>query len=163
MSIEFSPENERFLASAIASGAFDSREEALDRALDLLRQQQERLAVLRQMAIELPPLPAMLERNQEGYISVRGHRIGLHLILEGLFAGDDADQIHERFPSLPLEVVGEILDFARRNQAAMRHYLEHCDEIDQLLYETGRRGPSMAELRQRWLAKFGKPLAAPPS
>lgn len=161
--IEFSPENERFLESAIASGAFPNREEAVDRAVALLRERQETLQRLRQARVPLPELPPLLVRDDAGYVSLRGHRIGLHLLLGHLFAGEDATQIQDRFSSLTHEQVAAVLTFARQHEREMRAYWEQREAIDELLYETGRRGPSLAELRARWQAKFGQPLSVPRS
>ena len=163
MSIEFSPENERFLEAAIASGAFPSREVAVDRAVALLRERQQALERLRQQVVPLPALPPFLVRDAEGYVSVRGHRLGLHLILDAIFAGESADEIQNQFSSLSGEQVAQILDFARQHEASLRAYTAQRGAIDQLLYETGRRGPSVAELRARWQAKSSQPHSLPQS
>jgi Arc/MetJ-type ribon-helix-helix transcriptional regulator len=41
MSTSLSPENEQFLSQAVAAGTFHDRGEALDRAVELLRQQEQ--------------------------------------------------------------------------------------------------------------------------
>jgi Arc/MetJ-type ribon-helix-helix transcriptional regulator len=41
MSTSLSPENEQFLIQAVAAGTFHDRGEALDRAVELLRQQEQ--------------------------------------------------------------------------------------------------------------------------
>jgi uncharacterized protein (DUF433 family) len=159
--MQISPQNEKFLDAAIASGVFASRDQAIDQAVTLLRGKREALEDLLQHRVPLPKLPSVLELEQDGSVSVRGHRISLHLLLDRIFAGDSPQEIHDWFPSLPRETIDAVVAFASAYPESLRAYFEQEEAIYQLLYEIGRRGPTMEQLRGRWLAKFGKPFEPP--
>jgi Arc/MetJ-type ribon-helix-helix transcriptional regulator len=161
MSIEISSENQQFLEAVVASGAFASREAAIDQAISLLRERQEALARICEQDAALPELPSLLVRQEDGYVSVRGHRIGLHLILERFFAGDRRAEIQDRFSSLSPGEVDAILDFVGEHRDAMQVYLDRQQLIEKPSNEKGSRGPTVAELRARWLSNFGRPLEIP--
>jgi uncharacterized protein (DUF433 family) len=161
MAIGISSENQKFLDTAVASGTYPTKDAAIDRAVSMLRERQQALDQARKQVVALPELPAILVREADGYVSVRGHRIGLHLILDRHFAGDSRPEIEDRFESLTAQELEEILDFVSRHEGPMREYLDQQDRIEQLMYEIGPHGPSMAELRARWVAKFGQPLELP--
>lgn len=159
--MQISSQNEQFLDAAISSGIFASRDQAIDRAVTLLRAKREALDELLRQQIDLPELPPLLERCGDGSVGIRGHRVSLHLFLDRLFAGDSSQQIHERFPSLPWETVDRLVSFARENESRLRAYYDREEAIYNLLSEIGPHGPTREELRTRWEASFGSPWAAP--
>lgn len=161
MSNGISIENQQFLHAAVASGAFVSEDAAIDRAVTLLRARQETLERLRHRPIELPQLPSILVLQPDGYVTICDRRIGLHLILERYFAGDDPVSIQDEYPSVAKEDLNQILSFVGEHVEDMRDYLIWYQSIEQLLFETGKHGPSLDELRSRWLARFGSPLELP--
>jgi Arc/MetJ-type ribon-helix-helix transcriptional regulator len=158
MSVEISSENQQFLDAAVASGVFPSRDAAINRALALLREQQQAIERIRAHPVPVPDLPPILERQADGYISVRGHRIGLHLILERYFAGAGEPELQDWFSSLSPIELEQIVSFVRSNPEAMRAYLDQQTELAEALYAAAQRGPTVEELRARWQRKFGRPF-----
>jgi len=161
MSLGISAENRQFLDDAIASGAFPSQDAAINRAVSLLRQRQQAIDRILAHPVPLPTLPAILEWRDQGYIAVRGRRIGLHLILDRHFSGTSQAEMEDWFNPLTPAEIEEILTFVREHPDAMRAYLDQHDTLTRLLCDDTHRGPSMEELRARWQTKFGKPYAFP--
>jgi uncharacterized protein (DUF433 family) len=159
--MQISSQNQQFMDAAVASGAFASPDQVIDRAVSLLRARQEALEQIRQQQIPLPELPPVLVRDEGGFVSVRGHRISLHLLLDRFFAGDNRLEIQEQYPSLAQETIDQVLDFVRTHPEPMRAYFAQQETISQLMYEIGPRGPTLEELRARWLEKSGKPFESP--
>jgi Arc/MetJ-type ribon-helix-helix transcriptional regulator len=160
MSIEISQESAQFIDAAVASGAFPNSTEVIDRAISLLRQRQEAIDRILAHPVPLPELPRLLERQPDGYVNIRGHRLGLHLLLQQHFAGDSAAQIQDRFSSLSLAEVEEVLAFVQQHPDAMRAYLDQQQTIQRLMLDEAGRGPTVEELRTRWQAKFGTPFVS---
>lgn len=160
MSLEISSENQQFLDASVASGKFPSQDAVINRAVSLLRERRELLDRLCREADALPELPPVLIRLENGNVMVRGRRISLYLILDRFFAGAADVEIQEQFPSISLDQVQEVLAFARANLETMQAYFDRQSTIEQLLYETGNRGPSFEELRARWQKQFGKPFVS---
>jgi antitoxin ParD1/3/4 len=52
MSTDLSPSNEQFIENALASGAFGSRDELLDAAVELLRERREEIRRMIQAGVE---------------------------------------------------------------------------------------------------------------
>lgn len=160
MSIEISPESAKFIDAAVASGAFPTPAEVVDRAIGLLRQRQEAIDRILAHPAPLPELPPLLQRHSDGYVSIRGHRIGLHLLLERHFEGDNPSQIQDRYSSLDLTEVEEIIAFVREHSDAMRAYLDQQQSLQRLMLDEAGRGPTVEELRARWQARFGTPFVS---
>ena len=68
-------------------------------------------------------LPGFLTRDPAGEIRLMGHCIGLYTLLREYLADKDADGIAENYPSLPLELVRQVLDFYRDNRAEVEEYV----------------------------------------
>ena len=93
-------------------------------------------------------LPGFLEQA-DGEIRVTGHRISLYHVLTEFNAGQDAEEIALRFPTLKLATIYKIIGY----------YLEHQPVIDPYLADYRRSlddqaaqiipGPSKAELLGR--------------
>jgi uncharacterized protein (DUF433 family) len=61
-------------------------------------------------------LPTYLTRDAEGEIRLSGHRIGLYTVVRCFQEGQSAEQISVDLPSLPLELIQQVLEFYRSNQ-----------------------------------------------
>jgi uncharacterized protein (DUF433 family) len=167
LNLDLSPENQQFLDSAVARGVFSSQEAAVDRALDLLRLQQEALDLLRlqreafdrfeRLGAGLPAVPAVLEPRQRGVYVFRGHRISLHLLLEYYFGGEqDAERLHERFPSLDLDAVRQVVDYVRQHALLLSQYHEAGEACARIHRSESTARPGVAQLRERFRAIQGK-------
>ncbi|MCI0361760.1 MAG: DUF433 domain-containing protein [Planctomycetaceae bacterium] len=150
-----SAENSRFLEDAVSQGLFPSRETAIDRGLQLLRERHEAIERIKSEAIVLPDMPAVLERRDDGYIKFRGTRIALYLVLDRYFAGASADEIHESFPSVPRPALDEALSYTASHADVARVHLDQQTAIGNLYCDLSKRGPSIEVLRQRFQALHG--------
>lgn len=84
-------------------------------------------------------LPDFLTEWPFGEIVLTGHRIGLYHVMFYHKDGDTAEMLHERFPSLPLDLIEKVLAFARANQAEVDAYVTRCqEEIDRQRATTPR-------------------------
>jgi len=158
---EISPANEQFITTAVAGGVYVSRQAAIDQAIGMLRQRQEAKERILARPVPLPELPPYLERRTDGYVKICGQRIGLHLILEALYQGENAEQIQDRFSGMSVPEVEQVLGFVAGHPDAMRAYLDQQQMLASLALDESNRGPTIEELRARWLAKFGKPFVSP--
>jgi uncharacterized protein (DUF433 family) len=134
----------------------------VDHAIGLLREREEAIRRILSCPVPLPELPEFLVRGEEGEVSFRGRRIGLHLVLERYFAGDDVVQIQDRFSSLSLAEVEAVASLAERHRAALQAYVDQRQQIQRLLMDDAHRGPSRDELRARWEEKLA-PRGRPPA
>jgi len=150
-----SAENARFLDEAISQGLFPSRETAIDRGLQLLRERHQAIEKIKSEAVVLPDMPGVLERGEGGYIKFRGSRIALYLVLDRYFAGASADEIHESFPSVPRAALDEVLSYASSHRDQARIHLDQQTAIGNLYCDLSKRGPSIEVLRQRFQALRG--------
>jgi uncharacterized protein (DUF433 family) len=100
------------------------------------------LSTLPHMAA-LPPLTARLPLFADPYgtLRVHGTRVTLESIVTAFRAGATAEEIAQKFPSVPLADVYLII----------AHYLHHTDEIDS--YLSGQRAEAAA-LRYRTEQRF---------
>jgi uncharacterized protein (DUF433 family) len=66
-------------------------------------------------------LPPFLTEWPYGEIVITGHRIGLYHVVVHHNAGESAERLHERYPTLPLSLIEDVLAF----------YREHRQEVDE--------------------------------
>jgi uncharacterized protein (DUF433 family) len=95
-------------------------------------------------------LPDFLTEWQFGEIVLTGHRIGLaHVIQRYRDDGFTPTMIAEYYPTLPLDLVRQVIDFYEANRAEVDTYVDrHVEECERLERETPR-GPTLEELRAR--------------
>jgi len=94
-------------------------------------------------------LPEFLTRGLLGEIRVTGHRIDLYLLVHRYKEGYTAEMLHNEYPTLPLELIHDVISF----------YLEHKAEVDAYVAEVEAKvddiranyqpGPGILRLRQR--------------
>ena len=98
-------------------------------------------------------LPDFLTEHRYGEIRLTGHRIGLLHVVDCHNAGEPPEKIAERFPTLPLVLIKQVIAFYVENRAEVDAYVAECHaEIDRQAAQP-RPGPSLAELRKRLEAK----------
>jgi uncharacterized protein (DUF433 family) len=94
-------------------------------------------------------LPDFLEQDRFGEIRLKGHRIGLYHVVFFHGRGESPEALVRRFPSLPLELVNNVIAFYRSNKDEVDAYVARCQaEIDRQRATTPE-GPSLEELRRR--------------
>ena len=94
-------------------------------------------------------LPPFLETDDGGFISLTGHRIGLHHVVRLYREGSSPEAIAAYFPSLPMALIHKVIAFYLENQDDVDSYVcDHDTDIARQIAE-GPKAPSMVELRQR--------------
>ena len=100
-------------------------------------------------------LPGFLWQGKYGEILLTGHRIGLYTVVRTYGEGRSAEEIHEEFPSLPVELVRDVIAFYHANRAEVDRYMaETRAELDRQ-EAMPRRGLTLEELRRRRDARLG--------
>jgi uncharacterized protein (DUF433 family) len=94
-------------------------------------------------------LPDFLTRGTYGEIRVTGSRIDLMHVVDASNDGLSAEQIHDEFDSVPLDLVRRVLAFYEANRAEVDAYVAECHaEMDRCY---ANYTPSPAILRSRQL------------
>ncbi len=68
-------------------------------------------------------LPEFLNERDPGEIAVTGHRIGLYSIVRDFTGGMSATDVHEEYPSLPVELIEKVIEFYLANKAEVDEYV----------------------------------------
>src|SRR5207248_1533148 len=97
-------------------------------------------------------LPEFLVDHPDGEIRLTGHRIGLYDVISFHQDGYTPEMLHVQYPSLPLPLIRQILDFYRENQAEVDAYVAEYDADLERLRAAAPKAPSLEELRNRMQA-----------
>lgn len=93
-------------------------------------------------------LPDFLTRHAYGAIRLTGHRIDLMHVVD-LYNDDfSAEQLHEEFPTLPLELIRQTLAFYTANKKEVDAYIAHCHEEMERAYAAYVPGPAVLKIRR---------------
>ena len=98
-------------------------------------------------------LPEFLVQDDDGYIHLAGHRIGLQDMAYYYNEGCSAEELCEVFPTLPLAIVHKVLAFYLENAAEVDRYTAECDVEMEKQRAATPAGPDRVELRRRLAAK----------
>lgn len=71
-------------------------------------------------------LPEFLNQTSDGEILLTGHRLGLYHLIERYNAGDSAEMIASRYPTVPLALVHRTIAFYLENRTTADAYLATC-------------------------------------
>jgi uncharacterized protein (DUF433 family) len=91
-------------------------------------------------------LPDFLTRGALGEIRLTGHRIDLMHVLDCCREGLTPEQIHEEYPSLPLPLILQVLDFYRDHRPEVDAYVRQCQEEIERNYAAYRPGPGILRI-----------------
>jgi uncharacterized protein (DUF433 family) len=105
---------------------------------------------LEESLMNLPPFLTMWPYDE---IVLTGHRIGLYHVIFHHKEGLSAEQLHEQYPSLPLELICQVLAFYRENQAEVDAYVADAQEEIERQRATTPRVYTLEELQRRYDAK----------
>jgi len=97
-------------------------------------------------------LPTFLTRHQYGEIRLTGHRIGLFHLVYYTQQGDSPEMLSERFPTLSLPLIRQVLAYYRDNRAEVDAYVDACLAEIERQEAMPSSGPSFEELRRRFEA-----------
>jgi len=98
-------------------------------------------------------LPEFLTRDQSGYISFTGHRIGLHHVLGLYKEGYSPEMLVEEFPTLPSAIINLAIAFYQANRADVDAYLAEEEAEYQRQLAAHPPSPALLEIRRRLAAK----------
>jgi uncharacterized protein (DUF433 family) len=93
-------------------------------------------------------LPPFLTEVPYGEIRLMGHRIGLFHVIYYHNLGYSPAQLQEEFPSLPRELINDVLAFYENNRAEVQAYMRRCEEEMEQRRATGK-ALDVEELKQR--------------
>jgi uncharacterized protein (DUF433 family) len=94
-------------------------------------------------------LPAFLHERHPGEIAMTGHRIGLYSIVRDYTADMSASELHDEFPTLPVELIEKVIGFYLANKAEVDEYMvDNQAKVDR--QEAAGRHIDLNKLRQRY-------------
>jgi uncharacterized protein (DUF433 family) len=98
-------------------------------------------------------LPEFLTQDDDGYIHVTHHRIGLLDLVYYYNEGYSPEALLEAFPTLSLALVHKVIAFYLEDKAAVDAYVAACEAEIERQRAVAPRGPDAAELRRRLASK----------
>jgi uncharacterized protein (DUF433 family) len=84
-----------------------------------------------------------------GEIRVAGHRIDLYLLVEGYKEGRTAESLHDEYPTLPLELIHEVLAFYRDHESEVDAYVADVRAKIEGFRASYEPGPGILRLRKQ--------------
>lgn len=108
-------------------------------------------------------LPDFLTIDDGGFISLTGHRIGLHHVVRVYEEGCSPEMIVGHFPTLPLALVHKVIAFYLENERDVADYVAAHDRDIERQMSQPRTTPALEQLRARLEAqrKAGAPPVIP--
>src|SRR5689334_329400 len=94
-------------------------------------------------------LPDFLASDDGGYISLTGHRIGLHHVIRVYEEGGSPEMIVCHFPTLPLALVHKVIAFYLENQREVSEYIAAHDREIERQMSMPQTTPTLVQLRAR--------------
>ena len=97
-------------------------------------------------------LESYFEFHDDGAIWIRGHRVGIDLLLEAYKAGQTPEQIADQFDTIRLEDVYATITYYLHHKARLDAWLAQIDErFNQARNERLRHpSPPAKRLREMW-------------
>jgi uncharacterized protein (DUF433 family) len=94
-------------------------------------------------------LPDFLIDHPDGEIRLTGHRISLYDVISYHQEGYTPEMLHEQFPSVPLPLICQVVDFHRENQAEVDAYVARKRSALERLEASMPPSPAVLRLRQK--------------
>lgn len=94
-------------------------------------------------------VPEFLVQDADGFIHLRGHRIGIQHLVHFYNEGYSPEMLAEEFPTLSLALLHKTIAFYLENQADVDTYIAQDRDKTDIHASTAPRGPGVAELRRR--------------
>ncbi|HVS34465.1 MAG TPA: DUF433 domain-containing protein [Gemmataceae bacterium] len=93
-------------------------------------------------------LPDFLTRHKYGEIRLTGHRIDVMHVVDLFNDGRSPEQIRDEFPTLPLDLVRQTIDFYLANKDDVDAYIARCHEEMDRAYAAYQPGPGVRKVRR---------------
>jgi uncharacterized protein (DUF433 family) len=101
-------------------------------------------------------LPDFLEADDGGFISIVGHRIGLHHVIRIYKEGYSAEMIQLEYPTLSLATIHKVLAYYLENRAEVDNYCAGEEAAFEAQVAAANQkpksSPTLAEMRKRFEA-----------
>jgi uncharacterized protein (DUF433 family) len=94
-------------------------------------------------------LPEFLVDHPDGEIRLSGHRISLYEVTSYDQEGHTPEMLQERFPSIPLALIGQVLGFYQENRASVDAYVAEKRSALERLEASNLPSPAQLRLRQK--------------
>jgi uncharacterized protein (DUF433 family) len=92
-------------------------------------------------------LPEFLIHHPDGEIRLAGHRIGLHTVVREYQEGRSAEEIVAEYPTLPIDLVRQVIAFYLNNRAEVNAYVDACqNELER--QAAAPPGPGTVRIRE---------------
>lgn len=112
------------------------------------------------LMVETDTMP--LKAHADGSIRVSGTKVTLDAVVYAFNLGDQPAAIHEAYPAVPLPDVYAAIGYYLRHRREVDAYIERREAEAKKMREAVEaklgRGPTKAELLNRWESKFGAPF-----
>jgi uncharacterized protein (DUF433 family) len=94
-------------------------------------------------------LPEFLVDHPDGEIRLSGHRISLYDVISYHQEGHTPEMLQERFPSIPLSLIDQVLGFYQENRATVDAYVAEKRSALERLEASVPPSPAQVRLRRR--------------
>jgi len=94
-------------------------------------------------------LPEFLIDHSDGEIRLTGHRISLYDVIAFYREGYAPEMLHEEFPSVPLPLIRQVLDFYRENKDEVDVYVDDKRSALDRLESSIPPSPALLRLRRK--------------
>jgi uncharacterized protein (DUF433 family) len=109
------------------------------------------------MVLRIEPQQVRIALGDDGIARVAETRVTLDSILDSYFNGASAETIAGQFPSVPLADVYGVIGYYLAHRSEVDAYLDERDKLKATVRAEAERKHSPAGVRDRLLARRGKP------
>jgi len=93
-------------------------------------------------------LPDFLTRGSMDEIRLTGHRIDLYLLVQRYKEGHTAEMLQSEYPTLPLELIDDVIGFYLDNKADVDAYVAEVEAKIEAFRASYQPGPGILRLRK---------------
>lgn len=94
-------------------------------------------------------LPDFLQADDGGFITLKGHRVGLHHVVRAYNDGHSAEGIQTHFPTLALALIHKVIAHYLENQGEVDRYVSEQDAALEAQRAASKPVPNIVQLRER--------------
>jgi len=94
-------------------------------------------------------LPDFLTKDDDGFVHLTGHRIGLEHLVYYYNSGYSAEMLACEYPTLGLPIIHKVIAFYLENRDEVDRYVARSQDAAARQRQQADKGPSLTELRRR--------------